>query len=120
MRPTRPSSEEDAADDFQPCTITVEYTLMRVQTRSEFAMLRPDLFGALEVNVFLRAQRSLTKVSSVGKRQTPILASLRSDNVNTPVVSILLWCHEAALCLSNVEQHSTHGIQLVLVLCATS
>jgi hypothetical protein len=120
MRPTGPSSDEDAADDFQPCTITVEHNLERVQARSEFAMLRPDLFEAQQVNAFLGARRSLTKVSSVGKRQTPIWASLHSDNVNTPVVSILLWCHESALCLSNVEQHSTHDIQLVLVLCATS
>jgi hypothetical protein len=62
-------SDEEAADDFQPCTITVEHALERVKSRSEFAMPRPDLFGAQQVNAFVDAKRSLTKLSSAGKRQ---------------------------------------------------
>lgn len=32
-------SDEDAADDFQPCTITVGHALERIQALSEFVDL---------------------------------------------------------------------------------
>jgi hypothetical protein len=38
--------DENAADDFQPCTITVELALKHAQALSGFATSRPDLFGA--------------------------------------------------------------------------
>jgi hypothetical protein len=66
-------SDEDEADDFQPCTITVEHALEHAKALSEFSMSRPDLFGAQQVNAFLDAQRSLAQVLSGGKRQTSLL-----------------------------------------------
>jgi hypothetical protein len=63
----------DAGDNFQPCRIKVEHALERLQALSEFAMPRPDLFGAQQVNAFLDAKRLLTKVSSSGKRQPSLL-----------------------------------------------
>jgi hypothetical protein len=66
-------SDEDEADDFQPCTITVEHALEHAKALSEFSMSRPDLFGAQQVNAFLDAQRSLAQVLSAGKRQTSLL-----------------------------------------------
>jgi hypothetical protein len=66
-------SDEDAGDDFQPCTIKVEHALEPLQALSEFAMPWPDLFGAQQVNAFLDAKRSLTNVSSSGKLQPSLL-----------------------------------------------
>jgi hypothetical protein len=60
-------------------------------------------------------RRSYRRLAS-GRRR--VCASLRSDSVNDVVVSMLLWCHEAALCLSNVQQRASQS-QFLLVLCCT-
>jgi hypothetical protein len=39
-------SDEDAADDFQPCTIRLGHALERISALSEFAMSRPNIFGS--------------------------------------------------------------------------
>jgi hypothetical protein len=117
-------SDENAADDYQPCTIAVELAREHAQALSEFAMSRPDLFGAQHglprQRRFSMQNGRCRRYCQLASNTRPFRASLRSDSVNTVVVSMLLWCHEAALCLSNVQEHSTRKFQILIILCTIS
>jgi hypothetical protein len=66
-------SDENATDNFQPCSITVTQALEHAWSLTGFAMTRPDQFGDERVNALQDAHSEVTKLSSAGKKQTSLL-----------------------------------------------